>query len=172
MAAKPSQCRPPLLWESVPYAESRWVRASCHFKELFKVAAEGAIGPGGSGGDRVLQDKTRLVAEANEPGAMIQAVAARLGVCKSLLFTWQRQAREGLLGLAPQSSTFVPVQTLGFWRPAGGGAGPGDACQASASRPVRASGLIKSELGNGQRVRLGSNVNLAAPRRVLAALRE
>ena len=45
-----------------------------------------------------LQDKVRLVAETNEPGSMIRAVAARHGVCESLLFTWRRQAREGLLG--------------------------------------------------------------------------
>jgi transposase len=33
------------------------------------------------------------------------------------------------------------------------------------------SGLIEIELGNGQQVRVGSDVNLAALRRVLAALR-
>ncbi len=59
-----------------------------------------------------LQDKVRLVAETNEPGAMIRAVAARHGVCESLLFTWRRQAREGLLGPAPESPVFVPVQAL------------------------------------------------------------
>ncbi|MGI4942656.1 MAG: hypothetical protein ACRYHQ_19155, partial [Janthinobacterium lividum] len=37
---------------------------------------------------------------------------ARRGVSKSLLFTWRRQVREGLLGPAPQSAVFVPVQTL------------------------------------------------------------
>lgn len=31
-----------------------------------------------------LQDKVRLVAETNEPGGMIRAVAARHGVCESL----------------------------------------------------------------------------------------
>ena len=47
-----------------------------------------------------LQDKMRIVAETNEPGSMIRAVAARHGVCESLLFTWRRQAREGLLSPA------------------------------------------------------------------------
>ena len=59
-----------------------------------------------------LQDKVRIVAETNEPGSMVRAVAARYGVCESLLFTWRRLAREGLLGLAPESPVFVPVQTL------------------------------------------------------------
>ena len=58
------------------------------------------------------QDKVRIVAETNEPGSMIRAVAARHGVCESLLFTWRRQAREGLLGPAPESPVFVPVQAL------------------------------------------------------------
>ena len=44
------------------------------------------------------QDKVRIVAETNEPGSMIRAVAARHGVCESLLFTWRRQAREGPAG--------------------------------------------------------------------------
>ena len=45
-----------------------------------------------------LQDKVRVVAETNEPGSMIRAVTARHGICESLLFTWRRQAREGLMG--------------------------------------------------------------------------
>ncbi len=45
-----------------------------------------------------LLDKVRLVAETNEPGTLIRAVAARHGVSESLLFTWRRQAREGMLG--------------------------------------------------------------------------
>ena len=36
-----------------------------------------------------LRDKVRIVAETNEPGSMIRAVAARHGVCESLLFTWR-----------------------------------------------------------------------------------
>ena len=47
-----------------------------------------------------LQDKVRIVAETNEPGSMIRAVAARHGVCESLL------------GPAPESPVFVPVQAL------------------------------------------------------------
>jgi transposase len=40
------------------------------------------------------------------------------------------------------------------------------------ARPAAPSGLIEIELGNGRQVRVGSDVNLAALRRVLAALRE
>ena len=43
------------------------------------------------------EDKLRLVAEMAEPGARVRAVAARHGVCESLLFTWRRQVRDGVL---------------------------------------------------------------------------
>jgi transposase len=113
----------------------------------------------------------RIVAETNEPGSMIRAVAARHGVCESLLFTWRRQAREGLLGPAPESPVFVPVQALA---PASTAVAPLDNRPrlASGSRSAGAPGLIEIELGNGRQVRVGSDVNLAALRRVLAALRE
>jgi transposase len=119
-----------------------------------------------------LRDKVRIVAESNEPGSTIRAVAARHGVCESLLFTWRRQAREGLLGSASDNPVFVPVQTLAS---AGTAAAafderPGPA-SAPASRSAGARGVIEIELGNGRQVRVGSDVNLAALRRVLAALR-
>ena len=59
-----------------------------------------------------LREKVRIVAETNEPGSMIRAVTARHGVCESLLFTWRRQIREGLLGPAPETPVFLPVQAF------------------------------------------------------------
>ena len=98
-------------------------------------------------------------------------MAARHGVCESLLFTWRRQVREGLLGPAPESSVFVPVQALA---PARTAIALFDERPrpASGSRSAGAPGLIEIELGNGRQVRVGNDVNLAALRRVLAALRE
>ena len=118
-----------------------------------------------------LQDEVQIVAEADERGSMIRAVAARHGVCESLLFTWRRQAREGLLGPTPESPVFVPVQALASASAAAGSLDERPR-PASALRTAGAPGLIEIELGNGQQVRVGSDVNLAALRRVLAALRE
>jgi transposase len=58
-----------------------------------------------------LEEKLRIVAEAEEPGARIAQVAARHEVYPSLLFNWRRQVREGRLGrgCVPQ---FVPVQLI------------------------------------------------------------
>ena len=117
-----------------------------------------------------LQDKMRIVAESNEPGSMIRAVAARHGVCESLVFTWRREAREGLLGPALASPMFLPMQALAS---ASTAVGPLEErpSPASISRSVGVPGLIEIELGDGRQVRVGSDVNLAALRRVLAALR-
>src|SRR3954464_11601446 len=111
-------------------------------------------------------DKLRIVAETREPGARVGAVAARHGVCESLVFTWRRQARAGVL-VAPETPVFMPVKMFEAALPA-----PPTARPDASPPPARpASGLIEIDLGNGRQVRVGSDVNLAALRRVLAALR-
>ena len=56
-----------------------------------------------------VEDKLQIVAETHEPGVRVRAVAARHGVCESLLFTWRRQVAEGVL-VAPETPVFMPVQ--------------------------------------------------------------
>ena len=56
-----------------------------------------------------VEDKLRIVAESNEPGARVTEVAARHEVYPGLLFSWRRQAREGVLA-PPPPVTFVPVR--------------------------------------------------------------
>ena len=111
-------------------------------------------------------DKLRIVAETREAGARVGAVAARHGICESLIFTWRRQVREGVL-VAPETPVFMPVKMFETPLPATMTTHP-----APSPPPGRsASGLIEIDLGNGRQVRVGSDVNLAALRRVLAALR-
>lgn len=113
-------------------------------------------------------DKLRIVAETQEPGARISGVAARHGVCESLVFTWRRQVREGVL-VAPEMAAFMPVRMFEpLEPPTAAMAHPPSQALAS---PRPSSGLIEIELGNGRQVRVGSDVNLAALRRVLTALR-
>lgn len=57
------------------------------------------------------EQKLRIVAEAEEPGACIKAVASRHDVYPSLLFYWRRQVREGRLGTSNPTG-FVPVRLL------------------------------------------------------------
>jgi transposase len=116
-------------------------------------------------------EKLRLVAETHERGTTIGAVAVRHSVCESLLFTWRRQVREGVL-TAAETPVFMPVQMIEA-APGVSPAPPPPAARPSApARSVAPSGLIEIELGDGRRVRVGSDVNLAALRRVLAALGE
>ena len=122
-----------------------------------------------------VQDKLRLVAEMAEPGVRVRAVAACHGVCESLLFAWRRQVHDGVLR-APEMPVFVPVQVLGTSVAASGLSRPEPLSAAAPPHlppaPVRPqAGLIEIELGDGRQVRVGTDVNQAALRRVLAALR-
>lgn len=58
------------------------------------------------------RDKLGLLAETNEPDATIRDVAARHRVCESPLFTWRRQAREGVLTAAPEMPAFLRMQMI------------------------------------------------------------
>ena len=118
-----------------------------------------------------VQDKLRLVAEMAEPGMRVRAVAARHGVCESLLFTWRRQVRDGVL-VAAEMPVFMPVQMLGTPLGAPGLSRPEPTSPVLPPAPARPqAGLIEIELGDGRQVRVGADVNQAALRRVLAALR-
>ena len=112
--------------------------------------------------------KLRIVAELDEPGARVCDVAARHGVCESLVFTWRRQVREGAL-VMPGLPVFMPVQMLEAPTPPA--VAPPHAAQVQAPPCRSHPGLIEIELGDGRQVRVGNDVNLAALRRVLTALR-
>jgi transposase len=117
-----------------------------------------------------VEQKLQVVGETQEPGARVSQVAARHGVCESLVFSWRRQAREGVL-VSPDVPVFLPVQmSEAASRTAVSPSCPDEKSFSGLSRRSQ-SGLIEIELGDGRQVRVGSDVNLAALRRVLIALR-
>ena len=121
-----------------------------------------------------VEEKLRIVAETQEAGARVSAVAARNGLCESLLFAWRRQVREGTL-VASETPMFVAVRTLALASPAAAEPShpePRPMRGSTAAGSAPASGLMEIELGDGRQVRVGSDVNLAALRRVLRALRQ
>jgi transposase len=57
-----------------------------------------------------LEEKLRIVAEAEQPGASFAEVARRHEVSRGLLWNWRRQVRRGELAREP-TPLFMPVQT-------------------------------------------------------------
>ena len=109
-----------------------------------------------------LREKLRIVAESEEPGASVRAVAARHDVYPSLLHTWRRHARSGRLG-TPGPTSFVPVQMVEM--------SPTDRAGPIPTPDRRQAGVIEIILPDGNRVRVGSDVSLTALRRVITVLR-
>jgi transposase len=97
------------------------------------------------------EDKARIVAESLDPRTSASAVARRYGLHASQLFTW-RQRLAALAGC--EGSGFVPVVV---------------AEDAAATSPELA-GRIEIALGPAV-VRVGADVDAAALRRVLEAVR-
>jgi transposase len=115
-----------------------------------------------------VEEKLRIVAETEQPGACFMEVARRHEVCRSLLWNWRSQVRRGTLRAEPQPA-FLPVLMTNDL--AGG-----DPSAHSASEPSRATApptdaRIEITLGDGTIIRTGTDVSLATLRRVIAAVR-
>jgi transposase len=115
------------------------------------------------------EEKLRILAETTEPGAVVRAVAARNGICESLLYAWRRQMREGTLREI-ETPAFVPIRVFETSMSALSPVNESERTSSSPRSQAR-SDLIEIELGDGRQVRVGRDVNLAALRRVLTALR-
>ncbi|MDW9739057.1 transposase [Sinorhizobium meliloti] len=63
-----------------------------------------------------LEDKWRIVEEAQLPGNSVAEVARRRGVNSNLLFRWIRAAEAGQLGHRPDSLVLLPQPALDFIR--------------------------------------------------------
>jgi transposase len=118
-----------------------------------------------------IEEKLRIVAETDEPGARVTEVAARHGVYPGLLFTWRRQVRDGLL-VAPPPATFVPVRMLPLEVAAEPEVrhavpGPRDAPPSEPRRPE----MIEITLVNGCRLLVDQHVEARALRRIVGVLR-
>jgi len=109
-----------------------------------------------------LEEKLRIVAESQEAGASVRAVAARNDVYPSLLHNWRRQVREGRLAARPPAR-FVPVRMADSARP--------PAPVPSPPRDPPTAETIEIVLPDGCRLRVGNAVSTTMLRRVMAALR-
>src|SRR5438270_12400368 len=96
------------------------------------------------------EEKAWIVAESLDPAGTVSAVARRYGLHASQLFVWRQQLAASAARDAPG---FVPVVVAG-----------------DAPAPAGAAGRIEIALGPAV-VRVGADVDAAALRRVLEAVR-
>jgi transposase len=105
------------------------------------------------------EDKLRILAETEQPGANVSEVARRHDVSRGLVWQWRRQLRQGRLALRDTvEPRFIPLRV------------EGSTAQEPAASLVCES-RIEIVLPDGTSLRVGSDVDTAALRRVLTALR-
>jgi transposase len=111
-----------------------------------------------------VEDKLRIVAEAERPGACFATVARQHEVSRSVLWAWRKQARQGIL-VDERAPMFMPLQVTADL-PA-----PSSRAGAAAAANNTAVGRIEIALPDGTLIRVGEAISSAALRRVMAALR-
>ncbi len=118
-----------------------------------------------------LEEKLRIVAETEQPGASFAAVARRHEVSRGLLWTWRRQVRSGALAPEPMPAFLpVPVRVVADAGSASPWPPPSSGPDESRAAPAEA-GRIEIALPDGACVRVGADVGLTALRRVMTAVR-
>jgi len=114
-----------------------------------------------------IDEKLRIVAEVEQPGACFAEVARRHDVSRGLLWNWRRQVRHGTL--AALDLQFLPVQVMPEQPIA---ETPPPARSSPSRKPsAAADAVIEIALADGTTVRVGRDVGAAALRRVLGVLR-
>jgi len=119
-----------------------------------------------------LEDKLRIVAEAEAPGAVIALVARRHEVTRGQLFKWRGEVRRGELAATPLVSEFIPMRVVPGSVEA---AAPVSETQQAVPPPrqgVRSDARrIEIVLPDGTCVRVDEEIGAASLRRVMMAVR-
>lgn len=116
---------------------------------------------GGKGRSRWrLEEKLRIVAEVEQPGASFADVARQHEVSRGLLWNWRGQVRRGKLVPEPLPM-FLPVQIM---------ADPLPMVPVAAAVPIEIA-QVEITLPDGTCIRVGADVGLATLRRVMTAVR-
>jgi transposase len=107
-----------------------------------------------------------VVAEASEPGARVTDVAARHGICPSLVYRWRRLASADV-----KSGSSVHLFPVRVAPSAEDGSSGAVAAPSRLTPKPRRAGVIEIELSGGIRVSVDEGVSAAALRRVMSVLR-
>lgn len=119
------------------------------------------------------EDKLRIVAEAEAPGAVFAEVARRHDISRGQLWNWRRLVRAGELSLASAPAQFLPVHMAPELSAVAMIAGPEDTDRASVAAPRnqgRIAGRIEVRLAGGTRVVIEGMVAPAVVTATLKAL--
>lgn len=109
--------------------------------------------------------RAMVVSESMAAGARVQDVAARHGICPSLVYRWRRIVG---VGVADGSSVHLfPVRIAS----AADETLSSQAASLPKAKASRRPGLIEIELSSGVRVSVDEGVSVAALRRVMSVLR-
>jgi transposase len=112
------------------------------------------------------EEKLRIVAEADAPGAVIADVARRHGVARSQIFDWRRKARSGELGVISVLPEFLPLRMSEVAEPAAASSLNAEV----APVPARsATGQLELSFPGGVVLRIEGKVDAATLRAVIAA---
>ena len=119
------------------------------------------------------EEKAGIVAEATVPDARVADIARRHGVSRSLIYTWRREARQGLTGdgVGPALPELVPVVV------SSASSEPASPEAARETRRLRTNGTVKSDgvieivLPGEIRMTVRGRVEERTLRAVLGALR-
>ncbi len=114
------------------------------------------------------EDKLRILAELDVPGAKFVDVARRHDVSRGLLWQWRGAQRRGVLVV--EEATFMPVRVVPEL-PAPAPLGTASAVPPAVDPDVEYGTRIEILLPDGTAVRVPATIGTAALRRVLAALR-
>jgi transposase len=115
-----------------------------------------------------LEEKLRIVAEAEQPGFGIAEIARRHEISRGLLWNWRSQVRRGVL--RPEAPpVFLPVQTIG--EPANGSGARHVESLSARGMEQAPDGKIEITLPDGTSIKVGHDVGLVTLRRVMTVLR-
>ncbi len=115
-----------------------------------------------------VEEKLRIVAKLDEPGACFAEVARQHDVSRGLLWNWRRQVRKGKLA-GTDGVQFLPPRVMPEATTAGH---PRPADRPPSRKPTTtADAMIEIVLADGTTVRIRDDVRTAALRRVLGVLR-
>ena len=116
------------------------------------------------------EEKLRILAELDEPGAKFGVVARRHDVSRGLLRQWRDAQRRGRL--VAEAPAFVPLQVVPQLPAPEAREGSGLTPRVGSADPDgEPDGRIEIVLPDGTAVRVTEAISAAALRRVLAALR-